>query len=108
MSYDKYRNWPLPVRQGNIYRVYSDEGLQPQVLRDLAATQDEVEKLEILDSYAAYAQRVYQAEVAGALASVAGRILNDMLEPLIISRLSPIGVPARARIVKEAKGKAQL
>jgi len=50
MSYDKYRNWPLPVRQGNIYRVYSDEGLQPQVLRDLDATQDGVEKLEILDS----------------------------------------------------------
>ena len=93
MSYDKYRNWPLPVRQGNIYRVYSDEGLQPQVLRDLAATQDEVEKLEILDSYAAYAQRVYQAKVADALASFAGRILNDILGPFIIPRLPSIDVP---------------
>ena len=108
MAYDKYCNWPLPGRQGNIYPVYSDERLQPQVIRDLAATQDEVEKLEILDSYAAYAQRVYQAKVANALASFAGRILNDILGSFIIPQLPPIDVPARARIVKEAKSKAQL
>jgi len=97
MPYDKYRNWPLPIKSGNIFPVLQHQGLEEQVLQDLAAAGDEIDKLEILDSYAAYCQRAYRQIVAQAVSFAAGRIFETLLEPNILSRLPQIDLMSRGR-----------
>ena len=97
MPFDKYRNWPLPTREGNIFPVHHRQNLEEQVLKDLDATGDETEKLEILDSYAAYVQRAYRQEIAGALSIWSGRILEILIEPNILSRLPDVTLVHRGK-----------
>lgn len=56
MSYDKYRTWPLPGRIPGPMKLGPRLSLEEQVLKDLDETKDDVEKLEILDSFAAYSK----------------------------------------------------
>ncbi|GAJ17695.1 unnamed protein product, partial [marine sediment metagenome] len=90
-------NWPLPTRAGNIFPVRQGTNLGEQVLKDLTTTEDEIEKLEILDSYAAYSQRAYQQQVAVAISFLAGRILDTLLEPNILSHLPAVDILSRGR-----------
>jgi len=97
MPYDKYHNWPLPRLEGNIFPVLQSQGLEAQVLNDLAATGDEIEKLEILDSFAAYAQRAYRLRLAQVFSFGASRIIETLLGPNILSRLPEVDLVHRGR-----------
>lgn len=70
--YDKYRNWgpDLP----------SHEGIKKQVLKDLKATDDETDQLEILDSFEVYVERQQQQELAEHVSRLA---TNYVLLPLL-------------------------
>ena len=100
MPYDKYEHWPLPTRGGNVYPVYSTPGrrIEEQVLEDLAKTDDEVDKLELLDSFAAYYRRAYRKEFAESLAILAGGALGKLLRPFILSQFPEPSPPHRARV----------
>jgi hypothetical protein len=103
MPYDKYRNWPLPGKEGmpapgrplGARRM----SLEELVLKDLAEAKDDVDKLEILDSYAAYAQRVYRQDFADSAAVQAGYTLGKLLEPIFLSRLPSVACYGRSRVV---------
>lgn len=97
MPYDKYRNWPLPARSGRVFSVMQGRGIEEQVLQDLANAKDEFEKLEILDSFAAYAKRHYRQECAELAAIVTGQYLGSLLEPFFLSRLPEVGLIHRGR-----------
>ena len=104
MPYDKYQNWPLPSREGNVFPAQTsgiDKGseIEEQVLLDLVQAMDVVDKLEILDSYAAYAQRAYRKEFAESLAIQAGDALGQLLIPLVTSRMPDPRPGHRARPV---------
>ncbi len=103
MLYDKYRNWPLPRREGNVYSVRHSRQIGDQVLKDLAETEDEIDKKEILDSYAAYVERAYRQDVAESAAILAGQQLGSLLEPLFLSRLPEVTPLVRGRPVPEKK-----
>lgn len=57
MQYDKYRNW----KPGTPYET---DRLKRQVLEDIQAAEDETDRLEILDSFEAYVERMNTAELA--------------------------------------------
>lgn len=99
MPYDKYHNWPLPRTEGNIFPILQNQGLEEQVLKDLAATGDDIDKLEILDSYAAYAQRAYRERLAKVFSFGASRIIETLLTPNILSRLPEVDLINRGRPV---------
>lgn len=101
MPYDKYRNWPLPTRAGNVFTVPQGTGIEEVVLKDLAEAEDKTDKLEILDSFAAYYQRVYQQEVSQAIAFLASRIFRVILEPNVLSHMPAVECKHRGRVVKE-------
>lgn len=105
MPYDKYRNWPLPARSGRAVPVMPGPGIEEQVLQDLADAKDEIEKLEILDSFAAYAQRHYRQEFAEGAAIMAGQYLVSLLEPFFLSRLPDVGLRHRGRPTQAFKAK---
>lgn len=72
MLYDKYRDWPLRFHSGGVFGLRvapiaplgRKPSIEEQVLSDLAEAKDEVDKIEILDSFAAYAKRDYAGEVS--------------------------------------------
>jgi hypothetical protein len=101
MPHDKYRNWPLPRKEGNIFPVRQGTDIEKIVLKDLAEATDETDKLEILDSFATYYQRVYQQEVAEAISFWAARIIRGLLEPNMLSYLPAVECRHRARVAKE-------
>jgi hypothetical protein len=82
MPYDKYRNWPLPGVGPRRMMRDSRDSLDVTVLKDLSNTEDEVEKLEILDSYGAYCQRAYREEFAEGAAQLTGQQLGSLLFPV--------------------------
>ena len=98
MSYDKYRNWPLPGRMAHPSILgMQRQSLEELVLKDLSETEDEIEKLEILDSFAAYCKRVYGQEFAESSAALAGQQLGALLAPIFLSRLPEVNPFHRAR-----------
>jgi len=97
--YDKYRNWALQ-RIGPINLGMQRQSLEKLVLEDLASTEDELEKLEILDSYAAYCKRVYRQELAESSAALAGQQLGALLKSVFSSQLPEIAPLQRPRPVK--------
>lgn len=103
MPYNKYQNWPLPSQSGNVFPVLQRYNLEEQVLKDLGDAKDEIDKLEILDSYAAYAQRAYQQEYVQYLSQWIGQTLSTILEPNILSRLPEIRLPHRGRPAEARK-----
>ena len=107
MLYDKYQNYPLPARSGNVFSVMQGRGIEQRVLQDLIVAKDDIEKLEILDSFAAYAKRAYRQEFAEVAALITGQQLGSLLEPLFLSRLPevrPLGRPRAVRKMNEKEG----
>ena len=103
MSYDKYQNWPLPLRSGSVFPVMQSHGINEQVLKDLAEAEDEIERLELLDSFAAYAERAYRHSFAENMATQAGLLLGELLNPFILSHLPVVSPVHRGRPAKEEK-----
>ncbi len=97
MPYDKYRDWPLPTRSGNVFPVMQSQGIEHQVLQDLTGAEDEIARLEILDSFAAYAKRAYRQEFAEDAATTTGQQLGAFLEPVFLSRLPNVVPGHRGR-----------
>ncbi len=89
MPYDKYRNWgpDRPIH----------EGIKKQVLIDLQVSTDDVDRLEILDSFEAYVERQKQDELAEYIAELATRhILMPLLSAFLkaqIPKPMPLGRP---------------
>jgi len=57
MPYDKYHNWKPTT-------LHDVDTLKRQVLKDIHEAEDEIDKLEILDSFEAYVERNQQEELA--------------------------------------------
>lgn len=97
MPYDKYRNWgpDLP----------NHDGIKKEVLIDLEKSTDDIDRLEILDSFEAYVERQKQDELAEDFAMLIARkvvlpLLADFLKaqlpkPMPISRGRPGAVLER-------------
>ena len=98
MTYDKYRTWRIP--RGAVPVGFTRPSLEEQVLMDLSGTNDEIEKLEILDSYAAYCKRAYQQDFVGATAQFVGQQLGGILESVFLSRLPEVYTGHRRRASK--------
>lgn len=101
MVYDKYRTWPLPgtLPRGPV-KLGPSTSIEEMVLKDLSETGDQVEKLEILDSYAAYIQRAYRQDFAETSAAFVGQQLGQILEPVFLNRLPEPVVLHRGRAAK--------
>lgn len=100
MPYDKYQNWPLPTRSGNVYAIMQGYSIEEQVLKDLEDVKDDVDKLEILDSFAAYTIRAFRKEFAEDTAIVVGQQLGSFLIPFILSKILDAAPVHRARASK--------
>lgn len=96
MPYDKYRNWPPGT-------PFETDRLKRRVLEDIQETEDETDRLEILDSFEAYVERVNTAELAEHLSNqillvagpfLTGAILSKLPSPMPISRprMAPVKV----------------
>ena len=95
--YDRYRHWSLPTRAVMPTR----QSMEQQVLEDLANTNNEMEKLEILDSYAAYAKRCYRATMVEGFAQESGRIAASIFGPWLRELIPEVIVVHRAAKAKE-------
>lgn len=92
MSYDKYRNW----KPGT---PYDANRLKERVLKDIEEAKEEVEKLEILDSFEAYVERAHTVELAEHLSHQILFIVQPFLTAAIHGTLPgsmPIGRPRTA------------
>lgn len=78
MAYDKYANWPL-IPSGVAGWEERSTDIKEQVLKDLSATGDEIDRLEILDSFEVWVKRRYRAE----LSTAASNSLVSVLQPFI-------------------------
>lgn len=74
MLYDKYRNWKL----GTLHDVGT---LKQQILKDIHEAEDEIDKLEILDSFEVYVERNQQEELAEHFALL---VLHNVVQPLLV------------------------
>ena len=100
MSFDKYRDWALP---GTVRSMLMGKHitLEEQVLKDLNDTTDDAEKLEILDSFAAYHKREYRQSMAESVANLTGQSLGNLLAPIFLSRLPEVFAIRRGRRVPQ-------
>ena len=96
---DRYRNWYMPY--GAQPMISTRKSIEQQVLEDLANTDDETEKVEILDSYAAYAQRCYRAQMVEGFAQESGRIASSLFGPWLRELIPQVQVIHRAAKAKE-------
>ncbi|GAH46437.1 unnamed protein product [marine sediment metagenome] len=95
MAYDKYRNWkPLTLHDADT--------LKRQVLKDIHEAEDEIDKLEILDSFEACVERNNQEELAVDFALL---IMKYAIQPLLVEFAKskmPGSMPiSRPRAVKQ-------
>ncbi|GAH37063.1 unnamed protein product [marine sediment metagenome] len=74
MSYDKYRNWKSKA-------PHDVDTLRQQVLKDIHEAEDEIDKLEILDSFEAYVERSEQEDLAEHFAFL---VLDYVIRPLLV------------------------
>jgi len=96
---DRYRNWYPPYGAQPV--MPTRISIEQQVLEDLANTDNEMEKLEILDSYAAYAQRCYRVLIVEGFAQESGRIASSIFGPWVKELIPQVQVIHRAGKAKE-------
>lgn len=92
MPYDKYRNW----KPGPPFEV---DKLKCQVLLDLEKAEDEIEKLEILDSFEAFVERAHTADIAEHISNQILFFVRPFLTTAIEGKLpssTPISRPRKA------------
>ncbi|HUV51645.1 MAG TPA: hypothetical protein VMW64_01045 [Dehalococcoidia bacterium] len=100
--YDRYQHWSTPDVRIPLCPARS-RSIEDQVLKDLAAAKDDMEKVEILDSYAAYAERVYRGNVASALAQQAGDVFSSFLVQYLMSQLPSVFPPHRGGMARQTE-----
>lgn len=95
--YDRYRHW-WPSDMAPI-RPISRKAIEEQVLEDLEKAKSEFERLEILDSYFVYAQRVYRAREinnsSDQVGSMATKLASIFLS-YVMPEITPPYRPAKA------------
>lgn len=94
MPYDKYRNW-------KVTRPSEMNTLKEQVLKDLQETGDEIEKLEILDSFEAAVERTHTADLAEHLSNQILFLVQPFLTAGIQGKMpgsAPISRPRAAPV----------
>ncbi|GAJ02904.1 unnamed protein product [marine sediment metagenome] len=92
MPYDKYRNW----KTGTFAEMNK---LKELVLKDIQEAGDEIEKLEILDSFEAAVERAHTVELAEHLSNQILFIVQPFLTAAIEGKLPaarPISRPRAA------------
>jgi len=92
--HDRYQLWSLPFQVAPV--VPTRKSLEYQVLEDLASAENEMERLEILDSYAAYQQRVYRARMIEGFTEEAGRLARSLSVLWLREIIPPVYAPHRA------------
>lgn len=97
--HDRYRNWYIPYEARSTIPVR--KSIEQQVLEDLANTDSDAEKVEILDSYAAYSQRCYRALMVEGFAQESGRIATSIFGPWLRELIPPVQPIYRAAKAKE-------
>ncbi len=93
MPYDKYRNWKQADDFG--FQI-----LKRRVLKDLQATTDEIDQLEILDSFEGAVERAHTAELAEHLSNQILFLVRPFLTAAIQGKLpapNPISRPRRTQ-----------
>ena len=96
MPYDKYYNWRLGT-------LLDMNKLKEQVLKDLQGTGDEIDQLEILDSFESAVERAHTAELGEHLSNQILLIVQPFLTAAIQGKLPssmPVSRP-RAASVKQ-------
>lgn len=100
--YDKYRDWPARVSSGGLFGVRmampgrSGESrgqsrmvsIEQQVIEDLGKVEDEIDKKEILDSYASWAKREYANEISDHIGHLIGQNLTEILSGVGLTMVS--------------------
>ena len=76
----------------DIYKINTDRGMggqyiEDKVLADLERYTDRIDRLEVLDSYRAFVERVQQRDLANHLANMLFRLAQPILEELILARM---------------------
>jgi len=85
MSYDKYRHWKVEIPTEMLR-------LKEMVLKDLQSTKDEIDQLEILDSFEAAVERAHTAELAEHLSNQILSLAQPFLTAAIQGKL-PASMP---------------
>lgn len=97
MPYDKYRNWSTEFV--NPPRLHRD--IKEQVVIDFLEAKEQVDRLEILDSFQAYVERVYRKEL---LLELSQMILSRLGTPVAGALATFIPEPhpsPRARMIRQ-------
>ena len=97
--YDKYRDW----KPGNFSEV---DKLKRQVLHDLQEAPEEIDKLEILDSFEAFVERANTADLGEHLSNQILFIVRPFLIAAIQGKL-PSSMPVSRPRKVEAKAAKQ-
>jgi len=94
MSYDKYRHWKV--------NTPSDMNkLKEQVFKDLAETPEEIDRLEILDSFEVAVERAHTADLGEHLADQILLIVRPFLIAAIQGKLPTSCPMSRPRVVQK-------
>jgi len=101
MPYDKYHYWPIRTGPGG--SIPGPGGSIPgrdilnQVLQDLAETKDDIDRLEILDSFEAWVKRCSQAEMAEMMARQLIVQAQPFVQAGILGQFPPVSPIHRGR-----------
>lgn len=96
MPYDQYHNWPLPAGRGGRPPLPGSD-IKKQVLQDLGLPADDIDMLEILDSFEAWAKRCDQAEMAETMASQMLVQAQPFFQAGILGQFPPVAPVHRGR-----------
>lgn len=103
---EKYERWPTPFERGPM-RI-GQKSIEEEVLSDLeAAKDDKLMQMEILDSFAAYYNKCYRAQMIETFTHELGRFGMKMAELWLDSLLPSIKFASRraaTRIVEKKEG----
>ena len=89
---DRYKHWS-PSHISAI--PYATRDMVGQVIIDLEKASSEAEKVEILDSYFAYAQRKYRAEEISNYSSLIGQFTTKIAAMLLSISMPGVSTPYR-------------
>lgn len=95
MPYDKYVHW----KPGTFSEMNK---LKEQVLRDLLATKDEIDQLEILDSFEAAVERAHTAKLGEHLSNQILFIVQPFLTAAIQGKLPASSPISRGRMAQKS------
>lgn len=91
---DRYRYW-VPTSRSMHAMPFKAKKIEDQVLEDLANAKSEAEKLEILDSYYVYAQRLFRLDEIETYSREAGNLVTRLFSALLSQSLPDITPPYR-------------